>query len=485
MIDLEKINWQKVGFFRFRKNKANTYLLTNDVGEHVILPEKKFKDFLSGRIKDKEPIYSVLQEQGLIRDRINLSALVAKYRKKNLFLWQGPTLHIIVVTLRCDHKCIYCQSSSRGEQEKGYDLDIATAKKIVDTIFYSPSRIVAIEFQGGEPLLNWSIVKFIVEYSREKNKTQNKNLELRLVSNLSLMDEDKLDFLVNNCVTLCTSLDGPESLHNKNRFWLKGNSYARTVKWLKKARQVYQKKLENKFRPGAIVTVSRYSLRYPHEIVDEYIKQGIEVLFIRPLTPLGMAKKLWGKIGYTPQEYLKFYKKALNRAISYALKNPSTHFHENTAKIFLAKIFAEYDPNYLELRSPCGAGTGQLLYNYDGRVFTCDEGRMTEENIFCIGNIKKDAYKEIISHPTVRILNMASCLENCGCDFCVYKPYCGVCPVYNWAEFGNIFSQLPNNPRCVINKGILDFLFEKLENKKNRNLLQRWANYTLPEAKNK
>lgn len=484
-INLEKIDWGKIGFFRFKKTKNRKYLLTNDAAECVVLSDAEFKSFLEGRLKEDQPLYRVLQEKGLIRDRLNLPVLVSKYQKKNLFLWQGPSLHIVVVTLRCDHRCVYCQASSKQETQEGYDLDIATAKKIVDTIFYSPSKCIAIEFQGGEPLLNWPAVKFVIEYSREKNKTEKKDLELRLVSNFSLLDEEKLGFLVENCVTLCTSLDGPPRLHNKNRLWAKGNSYQRTVKWLKRAQKVYRGIGGNKFRPGAIVTVSRYSLRYPEAVVDEYIKQGIETLFIRPLTPLGMAKRLWQAIGYTPKEYLCFYRRVLERIIAYALRHPKSRFHENTAKIFLAKILTEYDPNYLELRSPCGAGIGQLLYNYDGKVYTCDEGRMVAEDIFCVGDIGKDTYKSIISHPTVRVLAMASCLENSACDLCVYKPYCGVCPIYNWAECGNIFPGLSTNGRCLIHKGILDFLFEKLEDKKTRGLFQKWADYTLPETRDK
>lgn len=475
-----EFNSEKTGFCRFKKIKDNKYLLTNDVGEYIILPHDKFKKFLKGEIKETDSLYPILQEQGLIRDRMNFPALISENQQKNLFLWQGPSLHIVVVTLRCDHKCIYCQASSQNLNKEGYDLNVETAKKIVDVIFKSPSKSIAIEFQGGEPLFNWPVVKFIIEYAKEKNKVEKKNLELRLVSNLSLMDNEKLIFLVKNSVTLCTSLDGPEKIHNMNRVWLEGNGYQNAIKWLTRARQIYKSKLENKFRPGAIVTVSRFSLKYPKEIVNEYIKQGIEAIFVRPLTPLGVAKEQWQRIGYSAEEYLKFYKTLLDYVISYNLKNPKTRFHENFAKIILAKILTEYDPNYLELRSPCGAGIGQLLYNYDGKVYTCDEGRMLGEDTFCLGDINKISYNNIISHPTVKSLCLASCLEGLACDQCVYKPYCGVCPIYNYATAGNIFSQLPTNERCKINKGILNYIFEKIQNKKIKEIFIKWSKFTLP-----
>jgi len=480
-----EIDYQKTGFFRHKKLKNGKYLLTNDSGEYVILEGKKFQDLLKGKLKEKDSIFPILQGQGLIRDKMNFPGLAAGYQRKNLFLWQGPSLHIVVVTLRCDHRCVYCQASSHKAGEKGFDLDAGKAKKIVDIIFKSPSKSIAIEFQGGEPLLNWPVVRFIVEYAKEKNKVEKKNLELRLVSNLSKMDDEKLNFLVTNEVTLCTSLDGPEHIHNKNRIFTESNSYENTVKWLKKSQKVYKNKLENKFQPGAIVTVSRYSLKYPKEIVDEYIKQGMEAIFIRPLTPLGVGKALWGEIGYSSEEYLAFYKKALEHIIKYASRNPKSRFHENFAKIMLGKILTEYDPNYLELRSPCGAGIGQILYNYDGKVYTCDEARMLGEDTFCIGDVGKNSYSELVSHPTVKSLCLASCLDGLSCNSCVYKPYCGVCPIYNYATSGNIFSQMPANQRCKINKGIFDFLFEKMQNNKTGKIFTKWSKFTLPVDSNK
>lgn len=468
-----KFNQQKVGFFRYKRLKNNNYLLTNDGGEFVILSSDQFKKLLEGKIMPKSSLYPVLQEQGLIRDQLNFSDLISQYQNKNFFLFQGPTLHIIVITLRCNFKCVYCHASSRPPKEKGYDMDKKTAQKTADIILRSPSRYLAIEFQGGEPLLNWPVVKFIVEYVKKKNKIFKKDIEFRLVSNFSQMDDKKMKFLSKNNVTLCTSLDGPERIHNTNRVWTGGNNYKTVVKWLTKAQKLYKKR----FKPAALTTISRYSLKYPKEIVDEFIKRRLENIFIRPLNPLGFAKKLEQEIGYPAEEYLDFYKKVLNYTIEYAIKHPESPFRERYAIIMLKKILADHDPNYLELRSPCGAGIGQLLYNYDGKVYTCDEGRMLGEDTFCLGDVRKDSYENIISHPTVKKMCLVSNLEGLTCDFCVYKPYCGVCPIYNYATLGSIFSAMPANEKCKINKGIFDFLFEKLQNKKIRKLFEKWIKH--------
>jgi len=256
-----KFNSKKVSFCRFGKIGDN-YLVTNDIGRYIFLSPDLFKQFMGGSLDENSKIYQELEQNEFIRDSLDKETLVKRYCQRNSFVFLGPSLHIVVVTLRCNHKCIYCQASSRGLREKGYDMDIATARKVVDTIFCSPSKTITIEFQGGEPLVNWPVVKFIVEYAREKNKIAKKSLFIALVSNFSLLTEEKYKFLAKNKVIFCTSLDGPEELHNKNRPWSGGNSYKVTASWIKKITQ-RQKKDSSLYHLSALLTVSKFSLKYP------------------------------------------------------------------------------------------------------------------------------------------------------------------------------------------------------------------------------
>ncbi len=478
-LNLDKIKYNNLGFFRFKKFK-NKYLLTNDVGQYLFLKEKNFKDFLSGKLdKSKEP-YLSLKEKNFLKKEADLGDLISRYGKKNAFLFGGPSLHIIVVTLRCNHRCVYCHASAQTMEEEGYDMTKKTAKEVVDKIFETTSQFVAIEFQGGEPLVNWPIVKFIIEESIEKNKTKKKDLEIRLVSNFTLMDEKKFKYLLGKKVSLCISLDGPEKIHNKNRVLIgdKGGSYKYVAKWAKKFFKLYPQ-LEKKgyiFKMGTAVTISRYSLSYPKEIVDQHLKLGFNDFYLRPLNPFGFTRDHFKQIGYGAKEYIKFYQKALDYIIQLNLKGKKVR--EKAAKTFLTKILTEFDPNHLDFRSPCGAGIGQLAYNYNGDVYTCDEGRMMsmmDDESFRLGNIKENTYQEIVGSPVTRTLCTASCLEaQPHCADCVYKPYCGVCPIYNYSEQGNIFGQMPTNERCIINMAIFNYLFEKLEGTKVKEIFEGW-----------
>ncbi|MFA5442221.1 MAG: His-Xaa-Ser system radical SAM maturase HxsB, partial [Candidatus Paceibacterota bacterium] len=87
-------------------------------------------------------------------------------------------------------------------------------------------------------------------------------------------------------------------------------------------------------------------------------------------------------------------------------------------------------------------------------------------------------YEEIIFNDTSRSICTASLLDNLPCDYCVYKPYCGVCPVVNYALNKDIFAFLPGNEKCELNKGILDYLFRKLEDKETRKVFKKWISFT-------
>lgn len=192
-----------------------------------------------------------------------------------------------------------------------------------------------------------------------------------------------IDFFIENNVSICTSIDGNEELQNKNRPYKDGNSYRKTIEQIKKLRK-------KEINVSAIETTTKYSLNKFREIVDECIKLKLNNIFIRPLTKLGKSDSNWDKIGYSAEEFLEFYKNALDYIIQ---KNKEGIFLvEGHGNIFLKKILLHKPVNYRKLRSTCGGAIGQIAYYYDGNIYTCDEGRMLAEmgdDSFKLGNYMK------------------------------------------------------------------------------------------------
>jgi len=454
-------------------------LLTNEAGCHAWLKEKDFSRVISGKLAETDPLFADLSARGFVRGRMDFESLAAKWRTRNEHLNYGPGLHILVLTLRCNHKCLYCQSSAAAEGAKKTDMDLKTALKSVDFAFTSPNPGITIEFQGGEPLLNWTVLKAVVKYSRKKAAASKKQLKLALVSNFTLMTEEKAKFLLENEVSICTSLDGPADLHNKNRIFAAGNSHAGTVKQLKYFRKKYETQVPEyrTFKVSALLTVSGYSLSRHKDIVDEYVGLGLEDIFLRPLAPIGYAKGLWEKIGYTSDEFTSFYAKCLDYILK--LNRRGTVIREKMAVMMLEKILNFREPGYLDARCPCGAGIGQIAYNYNGDLYTCDEGRMVGwegDDIFRIGNVFKSTLKTALASPAARACAVSSNLESQpDCSRCAYKPYCGVCPVFNYESQGSLWGNMRSSDRCRLFKGIFGVIFAKLGNPAYRKILEKWV----------
>jgi len=477
MEDKDSDIYSQLNFFRFRE-LSDKYLLTNDVGEYIFLGKDQFRAlWQKEQAGQGGPELNTEAESFLFREP-DVPAASDKLEKLKDSLFAGPSLHILVVTLRCNYNCIYCHASACGEQDAGADMTKETADKALDIAFSSTNKHIAIEFQGGEPLLNWPVVKYVIQRAREMEPIYGKDLELRLVSNFSLMTEEIYDFIIEYKVSLCTSIDGPRELHNRNRPYAKGDSYEATVKWTKRIIRDYEDLKERGYiwKPNAVPTISRFSLDYHKELVDEYVGLGYHALFLKPINPFGLSRRTWDRIGYNAEEFIEFYLQAFEYIIR--LNQQGKAVQERQARIMLQKIIKGTDPNYAELRSPCGAGISQLAYNYNGDVYTCDEGRMMsmmgDEN-FRIGNVYENSYNEIVSHPVVRTVCTASCLDGlAGCSDCAYMPYCGVCPIYNYVEQGSIFGQMPSNDRCRINMAIFDHLFSRISDPAYRQIFESW-----------
>jgi His-Xaa-Ser system radical SAM maturase HxsB len=469
--------------FPYFRDLGGFVVLTNDAGAWLTATREEFDALKAGKVKPDSDFGKKLAGKNMLPGRIDQEKLADAYRTKNKFLTTGPNLHIVIITLRCNQACVYCHASRRKMSESSFDMPVETARKVVDTIFETTSPSITIEFQGGEPLANWPTLEFIVKYATDLNKKAGKQLTFSCVTNLSLMTGERVKFLLDNGVLLCSSLDGPADLHRANRIYTSGDSHEDAVKWMRHIFKEYEKRgMDTRlYHVDALMTTTRMSLDRAKDIVDEYISLGNKVIHLRPLNPMGFATQTWQKIGYTNEEFLAFYRDVMDYII--ARNMDKVEIQERMSAIFLIKMLTERDPNFLDLRSPCGAGIGQLAYNYDGTIFTCDEGRMIGQmgdDIFLIGRAGETPYREIVQHETVKAISVASCLDCLpGCEMCAYRPFCGVCPVVNFMEQGDIFGQRGCSSRCVIYMGVMDYLFGRLHegNPDILNIFKKWVTF--------
>jgi His-Xaa-Ser system radical SAM maturase HxsB len=451
-------------------------LLVNDVGEYVFLEQSVFRSFVMHTLKSGEPRYEDLKAKHFLMDgtsSLPLSLLATKYRTKKSFLDGFTKLHLFVVTLRCDHSCPYCQVSRVSMDRSRFDMTTETAHRAVDLVFQSPAPAIKIEFQGGEPLLNFDLIREIVNYATEKNRSAGKNIAYVIATNLSPLTDDMLSFSNQYGIALSTSLDGPAFLHNANRPRPGGNSYEITTTNLHRARAAL-----GSDRVSALMTTTELSLGYAREIVDEYINQGFGSMFLRPISPYGFAVK-GHTLAYQTSQFLSFYKTALDRIIEH--NRTGRPFVETYAQLLLTKMLTPFATGYVDLQSPAGAGISVAAYNYDGDVYASDEGRMLAEmgdTTFRLGNVHLDTYRDIFGSETVQSLVDSSCNESLpGCVDCAFQPYCGADPVFHHATQHDLVGHRPTSAFCTKNMAIITHLFGLLRDGDSftKNLLASWA----------
>ena len=458
------------------KDSSESILLTNDMGKYCFLSPEDFSRFINYQLKPEDSAFQDLKRLGFLY--FDQQQFISEF-KDDLFemkecLLSATQLLILVLTDACNQRCVYCQAGENNTHRASLEV----CKKAIDLAVQSPVSSMTIEFQGGEPTLNPEALRFSIPYAKKVFAEKGKRVEFSIVTNLTNPDPFLLRWLIEQDVHISTSLDGNQHVHDYNRplsnqkssydAWHAGAElYKRLCKELHKTPII-----------SAIQTTTKESLKYPIEIIDEYLSNGIDHLYIRPLTPLGFALMRWPDIGYSSDEYLSFYYTALDYMMN--LCKQGRYVVESTASIYLRRIITAESVAHTEFRSPCGAGVGQLAVNYDGNVYTCDEGRMIAnmgDRIFQLGTVNS-SYNEIMQSPALHAVCSASCVECLPfCSDCVYAPYCAVCPVVNYGIEKDLVSHEKNGYRCKISQGIISRLFDLIYKGDpiELEILKRWA----------
>jgi len=137
----------------------------------------------------------------------------------------------LLIAHDCNMKCEYCFADEGCYGGKRNWMSAETAKAAIDFLIEkSGSRHnLEVDFFGGEPLLNFGVVKSTVEYARAIEKEHNKNIRFTITTNGVLLDDDKIDFINREMSNVVMSLDGRKEVHDKIRKRLDGSGTYDTI----------------------------------------------------------------------------------------------------------------------------------------------------------------------------------------------------------------------------------------------------------------
>ncbi|MEW6366699.1 MAG: His-Xaa-Ser system radical SAM maturase HxsB [Acidobacteriota bacterium] len=446
--------------FTFRRQPDGDVLVVNQGGEFHFVSRDNFEALLTDALDTGSEVFLDLKSKQFVCDGdigLSVSMLATKLRTRKAFLRDFTTLHIVVLTACCNCRCDYCHASTVAPGQVALNMSEATAGSVVEMILRGPARRVKIEFQGGEPTINWPVLTYVVERAGNEASKVGKTVEFVLCTNLTQVTEDQLRYLRDHRVWISTSLDGPKNLHDVHRKSRNGTStYDLFIRNLEAARSI-----NGMEACSPLLTITRSNLHSLREVIEHYVRLGFPGVFLRTLNPYGFARAEWKRLAYPIEAFIEAYKEALAYVIELNVRG--RFFAEYYTTLLLGRILTPFSTGFVDLQSPSGAGISGVVYDYDGTVYASDEGRMlarSGDTRFALGNVHGHAFEEIFGGRRVRELTYNSCVETLpGCAWCAYQLYCGADPVRYYTEHGDFVGHRPTSDFCKKNMAILDHLF--------------------------
>ena len=443
-----------------RKLANGKVLVTTRHGSWSVLSGEQFDMLDKEELVSDKMLLRELEDKGIILTEDSVRRIVSSYRSHYFHLADSRPLCIVYLTNKCNLACKYCHSDSRSDS---CELSDDVMRSILDFICSMPQKHIALEFQGGESLLRFDMLKKFVKLFDERVKAAGKVVESRrIVSNMTLMNEEIAEFVLANNIGLCTSLDGAKELHDKQRPFLDGRgSYDTVMKW---ADYFSGRGRKLSFLP----TITSISLEYePKSLVDEYMRAGAKRIMFRPVYGVGRGADC-DELMMKPKDYFEFWKKALDYMVE--LSMDGRVFYDTTVQSMLVSIFTDRRSDMC-MRRPCGAGITQFAFYLDGSVYACDLGK--NNDVFLLGNVMSSSYEDVFLN-TIQLRTNTSEFQPL-CDTCVYSAFCNTCMCRSYARFGKVVPMTPLDFDCKVNKMMFDYIFEKMDDPVYRAVFEMWV----------
>ena len=157
-----------------------------------------------------------LKESGKLFSPDTFESMAGKLKEKTSGVVKALCLHIAHT---CNLNCEYCFASQGKYHGERAVMSFEVGKRALDFLVENSGsrRNLEVDFFGGEPLMNFQVVKDLVAYARSIEKEKNKNFRFTLTTNGVLIDDDVIDFANRECSNVVLSLDGRKEIHDRYR----------------------------------------------------------------------------------------------------------------------------------------------------------------------------------------------------------------------------------------------------------------------------
>lgn len=333
----------------------------------------------------------------------------------------------------CNLRCSYCFAGTGEYMGHRSLMSLEVGKKAIDFLIENSGnrRNLEVDFFGGEPLMNFDVVKGIVEYAREKEKESNKNFRFTITTNGILLDEEKRAYINENMHNVVLSLDGRKEINDEVRKRIDGKgSYDRILPLIKK--MVDERGEKDYYVRG---TFTRKNLDFGADVLH-LADLGFDQISVEPV----VAAKDSGldirneDLKAVCDEYERLAKEYVDRR-----KNGQWF------NFFHFMIDLEGGPCIAKRLRGCGSGTEYLAVTPEGELYPCHQFVGHKE--FNLGNV----FDGLNGNPIREIFSDTNVYTKPQCNSCWAKFYCsGGCAANAWQFNKDI--KIPYEIGCELEK---------------------------------
>ncbi len=311
-----------------------------------------------------------LRSAGQLFAEDTFEPLAGNLKEKSKGVVKALCLHI---AHSCNLNCSYCFASQGKYHGERAVMSYEVGKQALDFLIANSGtrRNLEVDFFGGEPLMNFDVVKQLVAYARSVEKAAGKNFRFTLTTNGLLIDDDVIDFANRECSNVVLSLDGRKEVHDRFRVDLAGNgSWERIVPKFQK--MVEARGGKNYYMRGTFTHANPDFL----EDIKTMLDLGFNELSMEPVVcPEGDPSALTAEdLPIVLEQYEKLAELMLER---HRAGKPFTFYHY--------MIDLKGGPCIYKRISGCGSGTEYMAVTPWGDLYPCHQ--FVGEEKFKLGNV--------------------------------------------------------------------------------------------------
>lgn len=362
------------------------------------------KDYKREQIEEAYEEIESLKEEGLLFTEDTYQEHPSFVNRKKVV--KALCLH---VSHDCNLKCKYCfasQGDFGGEKEM---MSFEVGKKAIDYLIANSGnrRNLEIDFFGGEPLMNFDVVKELVAYGRKVEKENGKNIRFTITTNGVLLDDDKIDYINEHMHNVVLSLDGRKEINDNMRPTVNDKGSYDVI--MPKFKKLVDKRPKDKYY-YIRGTFTRDNLDFSEDVLH-FANEGFKLTSVEPVVgdesnPYALREEDMDKVF---AEYEKLAKQYAKRKLD---GEDFTFFH------FVVDL--NQGPCVIKRITGCGAGNEYLAVTPNGDIYPCHQ--FVGNDDFKLANILDD--EVIIPQEISNMFRDAHVYSKEDCKTCWNKFYC-------------------------------------------------------------